>query len=178
MCSGLYPTLLALLILIITLQISSGELSVTHPSFRVIVTASKSLPLKDWLSDEHANMFFPISSLPMSPSEESTLLRQTGCPSEFIDVLLQFADKYRSSMTSDLVQKNRKLGTRALTRIARRLASLAGGHGVDLYGLLSHAVLAEFLPATEKMSLENIFDELKIHKKTPLVRLIISSVLL
>ncbi|KAI0089424.1 AAA domain-containing protein [Irpex rosettiformis] len=148
-------------------EISSGELSVPHPSFRVIVTASKSIPLKDWLSDEHANMFFPVPSLPMSQDEESTVLRQIGCPPDLVDVLLRFADKYRSSMTSDLVQKNRKLGTRALIRIAKRLATLSGGHATDLYALLSHAVLAEFLPATERMSLETIFDELKIYKKTP-----------
>ncbi len=41
-------------------QIKTGELSVAHRSFRVISTASKSIPLKDWLSDEHANMFFPV----------------------------------------------------------------------------------------------------------------------
>ncbi len=71
-------------------------------------------------------------------------------------------------MTSDsAVQKNRKLGTRALVRISKRLASLPEGYAVDLHALLSQAVLAEFLPATERMTLDVIFDELKIHKKTP-----------
>ncbi|KAI0342455.1 hypothetical protein BDW22DRAFT_1330827 [Trametopsis cervina] len=146
-------------------ETASGELSVVHPSFRIIVTASKSLPLKDWLSDEHSNMFFPILALPMAPNEEGTVLRQTGCSSELVDILLQFADKYRMSMTSDLVQKNRKLGTRALARIASRLSRFPGY--ADLYALLCHAVLAEFLPATERINLNNIFEELDIQKKTP-----------
>lgn len=104
----------------------------------------------------------------MTPAEESTVLLQTGCPSNLVDLLLNFADNYRSSMTSDLVQKNRKLGTRALVRTASRLANFPGY--ADLHELLSHAVLAEFLPATERISLDNIFEELKIEKKTPPVR--------
>ncbi|KAI0703059.1 AAA domain-containing protein [Cytidiella melzeri] len=146
-------------------EISTGQLSVPHRAFRVIVTASKSLPLKDWLSDEHSNMFFPVPALPMTNQEEYTVLCQTECSADLVDVLLQFADKYRSNMTSDLVQKNRKLGTRALIRLAKRLARFPGR--VDLHALLSHAVLAEFLPAAERMSLDNIFEELKIRKKTP-----------
>jgi von Willebrand factor A domain-containing protein 8 len=149
-------------------KISSGQLSITHPSFRIIATASKSIPLKDWLSDEHSNMFFPVPALPMTSNEESIVLRQTGCPEVLVEVLLQFAEKYRSTMTSDLVQKNRKLGTRALIRVASRLGRFSGY--VDLYALLSHAVLAEYLPAAEKMALDNIFEELKILKKTPPVR--------
>lgn len=96
------------------------------------------------------------------------MLLQTGCPSGLVEVLLHFADKYRSSMTSDLVQKNRKLGTRALIRIASRLARFS--EYADLHTLLSHAVLAEFLPATERMNLDLVFEELKIEKTTPPVR--------
>ena len=144
-----------------------------HPSFRVIVTASKSLPLKDWLTDEHSNMFFPIATIPMSQHEEASILLQTGCPRKFVDVLLAFADKYRSSMTSDAVQKNRKLGTRALVRIASRLGRYPGY--ADLHSLLSRSVLAEFLPKTERLNLENIFEELGIKKLTPPVRFFCSS---
>ncbi|KXN82719.1 von Willebrand factor A domain-containing protein 8 [Leucoagaricus sp. SymC.cos] len=43
-------------------EIQAGKLLAAHPSFHIISTASKSLPLKDWLSDEQANMFFPIPS--------------------------------------------------------------------------------------------------------------------
>ncbi|KAI0643818.1 AAA domain-containing protein [Trametes meyenii] len=143
----------------------SPDLSVAHRSFRVISTASKSLPLKDWLSDEHANMFFPIAAQPMSPSEESHILLQTGCPAPVVHTLLAFADKYRAGMTSDAVQKNRKLGTRSLVRIARRVARFPADD--DLYTLLSRALLAEFLPATETMNLQNIFEECGIKRRTP-----------
>lgn len=113
-------------------------------------------------------MFFPVSALPMSQDEETTLLLQTGCAQSFVETLVSFAEKYRSSMTSDLVQKNRKLGTRALVRIARRLAKYPDY--ADLHMILSRAVLAEFLPAAERMSLDVIFDDIGIKKVTPPVR--------
>ncbi|KAJ3013283.1 hypothetical protein NUW54_g1635 [Trametes sanguinea] len=143
----------------------SEDLSIAHPSFRVISTASKSLPLKDWLSDEHANMFFTIAAQPMSEAEEAHILLQTGCRPAIVNTLLKFADKYRSGMTSDAVQKNRKLGTRSLIRIARRVAKFPSDD--DLHTLLSRALLAEFLPATEAMNLQNIFEECGITKRTP-----------
>ncbi|KAI9056427.1 hypothetical protein FKP32DRAFT_1599153 [Trametes sanguinea] len=143
----------------------SEDLSVAHPSFRVISTASKSLPLKDWLSDEHANMFFTIAAQPMSEAEEAHVLLQTGCRPAIVNTLLKFADKYRSGTTSDAVQKNRKLGTRSLIRIARRVAKFPSDD--DLHTLLSRALLAEFLPATEAMNLQNIFEECGINKRTP-----------
>ncbi|OJT05693.1 von Willebrand factor A domain-containing protein 8 [Trametes pubescens] len=143
----------------------SSDLSVAHQSFRVISTASKSLPLKDWLSDEHANMFFAVAAQPMSQPEESHILLQTGCPATIVDKLLMFADKYRSGMTSDAVQKNRKLGTRSLIRIARRIAQFPADD--DLYTLLSRALLAEFLPPTELINVQNIFEECGIEKRTP-----------
>ncbi|KAI0372412.1 hypothetical protein BV20DRAFT_939833 [Pilatotrama ljubarskyi] len=143
----------------------SPDLSVAHQSFRVISTASKSLPLKDWLSDEHANMFFTVAAQPMSQAEEAHILLQSGCPAPIVDTLLKFADKYRSSMASDAVQKNRKLGTRSLIRIARRVAQFPVDD--DLHTLLSRALLADFLPATETMNLQNIFEECGIEKRTP-----------
>ncbi|CAL1709976.1 unnamed protein product [Somion occarium] len=146
-------------------ELESGELSMAHPSFRIIATASKSQPLKDWLSDEHANMFFPIPSQPMSVEEEFTILQQTGCPENLTRTLLSFAEKYRSSMTSDVVQKNRKLGTRALLRLSRRLSRFP--YDSDLRTLLSQAILAEFLPATETMNLDVIFEDCGIPKRTP-----------
>ncbi|EPQ51988.1 hypothetical protein GLOTRDRAFT_132574 [Gloeophyllum trabeum ATCC 11539] len=71
---------------------NNDTLWTSHPSFRIVTTASKSQPLRDWLSDEHANMFFPIPAEPMSRHEETTLL------------------------------KNRRLGTLSVLRIARRVA--------------------------------------------------------
>ncbi|PPQ92175.1 hypothetical protein CVT25_008949 [Psilocybe cyanescens] len=146
-------------------EISSGELSVAHPSFRIISTASKSLLLKDWLSDEHANMFFPIPSQPMDQKEESTILSATGCHQDVIDTLLVFAEKYRNSMSADNVLKNRKLGTRTLVRIARRLALYP--QDTDLQSIIQRSLLAEFLPATEKMNLNTMLEDSNIFKLTP-----------
>ena len=113
-------------------------------------------------------MFFPVATLPMSQREEEAILALTGCSKLHIDTLLAFADKYRSSMTSDTVQKNRKLGTRALVRIARKLVQYR--ENADLYTLLCHSVLAEFLPKAERINLDAIFDEVGIKKLTPPVR--------
>ncbi|KAF8150343.1 AAA domain-containing protein [Pholiota molesta] len=118
-------------------EINSGELSVAHPSFRVISTASKSLLLKDWLSDEHANMFFPVPSQPMDAAEEADILYATGCQKELVDTLLTFAEKYRQSMSSENVLKNRKLGTRSLVRMARRLALYP--HDKDLQSIIQRS---------------------------------------
>lgn len=157
-------------------QISSGELSVAHPSFRVISTASKSLLLKDWLSDEHANMFFPIPSQPMDQKEESTILFATGCRQELVDTLLIFAEKYRSSVSGDNVLKNRKLGTRTLVRTARRLALYP--QDTDIHAIIQRSLLAEFLPATEKMNLNTMLEDSNIFKLTPPVSSILSITLL
>ncbi|KAF7986115.1 hypothetical protein HWV62_41553 [Athelia sp. TMB] len=145
-------------------ETSTGELSVAHPSFRLIATASKSLPLKDWLSAEHANMFFPIAAQPMTASEESAVLAATGCPLSLISTLIPFANKYRESMSADTVQKNRKLGTRSLVRIARRVAAFPNDD--DLHGLITRSLLAEFLPAVERMNLDELLEDAGIKKKS------------
>ncbi|KAG5651686.1 hypothetical protein H0H81_007817 [Sphagnurus paluster] len=146
-------------------EISVGELSVAHPSFRIISTASKSLPLKDWLSDEHANMFFPIPSQPMDRCEEGDILRATGCPPELVETLLSFSEKYRLGMSEDNILKNRKLGTRTLVRIARRLAIFPQDN--DLNVIITRSLLAEFLPAMERMNLDTLLTESNIERKTP-----------
>lgn len=138
-----------------------------HPSFRVISTASKSLPLKDWLSDEHANIFFPIPSQPMTQEEESSILLETGCSPGAVETLVSFADKYRHSMSSDSVQKNRKLGTRALVRIARRLAWFPQDD--DLNAIIGRSLLTEFLPAVERMNLDALLLESGIKRRAPAV---------
>ncbi|KAF9269491.1 hypothetical protein L218DRAFT_915635 [Marasmius fiardii PR-910] len=147
-------------------EIAAGELSTTHPSFRIISTASKSLPLKDWLSDEHCNMFFPIHSQPMDEMEEYAVLELSGCSSEILRKLLVFAERYRQSFSDDNVQKNRKLGTRSLMRIANRLARVPDD-ARDLHTLLSRTLLAEFLPATERLNLESLFEETGVRKVEP-----------
>lgn len=149
---------------LIIVQILSGELSVAHPSFRLISTASKSLPLKDWLIDEHANMFFPVPSQLMDAEEEAEILLETGCSSIVIKALLSFAENYRQSLSSDTVQKNRKLGTRSLVRIATRLAKFPQDDNLHL--IISRSLLAEFLPAMERMTLDALLEEAVITKKT------------
>ncbi|KAJ6624725.1 AAA domain-containing protein [Mycena sp. CBHHK59/15] len=150
-------------------ELESGELSVAHPSFRMITTASKSLPLKDWLSSEHANMFFPIPSQPMDHEEESVILLSTGCPPRLVERMLAFAERYRQSMSEDNVQKNRKLGTRSLVRIARRLAAESDDDGSesDLRAILSRSLLVEFLPGVERMNIDMLFDEAGISRVAP-----------
>ena len=136
------------------------------------------MPLRDWMSIEHANMFFPVLTQPMGVQEERTILSTTGAPAEFIDRLVNFATKYRENMSathaprstgshapslgyssaggSEGVQRNRKFGTRTLVRIARRIARVPWD--VDLYKLITRALLAEFLPTTERMALETILE--------------------
>ena len=138
----------------------------------MISTASKSLPLKDWLTDEHANMFFTIPSQPMGSEEESLVLSVTGCSQHYIDTLLTFAEKYRNSMSGDNVLKNRKLGTRSLVRIARRLALDSGDK--DIYHIIQRSLLAEFLPVAEKMSLNTLLEDSNIFKQTSRVRFLLA----
>ncbi|KAL5520838.1 hypothetical protein ACEPAF_2841 [Sanghuangporus sanghuang] len=153
-------------------ETEKAGLSVPHPSFRVISTASKSMPLRDWLNDEHVNMSFPVLMQPMDTDEETSLLLSTGCPRPVVALLLSFTSKYREAMSSNdsvtkggsgsggSMIKNRKLGTRTLLRIARRIATVRWDD--DLYNHIRRAVLADFLPPTEKMALDTIFAESRI----------------
>ncbi|KAF9078337.1 AAA domain-containing protein [Rhodocollybia butyracea] len=159
---------------------TSNLVSTVHPSFRIVTTASKSLPLRDWLSDEHANMFFTVPSRPMASSEEREILLGTKCNANVVELLLAFADKYRQRMgagasgsdgalsgsggNSGVWQKNRKLGTRTLVRITTRLARFPQDASQDsLRKILSHALLAEFLPTTERMVLEGLLEEVGLN---------------
>ncbi|TFY67028.1 hypothetical protein EVJ58_g1884 [Rhodofomes roseus] len=156
-------------------EVRNDGLSTAHPSFRIIATASKSQPLNDWLNAEHANMFFTLPLLPMARKEESTVLSQTGCAPSTIDRLLGFADRYRARFTGAEsgsssamhTQKNRKLGTRALVRICKRMARARNGEEDDLRALLARAVLKEFLPRTEAMSLDELLEECDIPRRSP-----------
>ncbi|KZV72548.1 hypothetical protein PENSPDRAFT_674901 [Peniophora sp. CONT] len=148
-------------------------LSYAHPAFRMITSASGSVPLRDWLTEEHANTFFPVPLVPMSRAEESTALRAAApsCPTSALDKLLDFAARYRSSLSTDgdaAGFRKRKLGTRALVRIARRV-SLVGEEegGKEMYGLIGRALLKEFLPATEKMALEDMLADCGISPSAP-----------
>lgn len=171
-------------------KIASGELSVAHPSFRAVATASQSVPLKHWLTHEHSNMFLPIPAIPMPHTEESALLLATGCPSHVVDTMTLFAEKYRESMLESTdkeglagrgdgaVLKKRRLGTRGLIRMAKWVALLGLGKSADgravavdgLYEMICRSLLAEFLPPTERMNLDTLLEECGIMKAAPVVR--------
>lgn len=112
----------------------------------------------------------------MSRAEERTVLLQTGCLPSTADTLLDFADRYRSRFTGAdsgegsalRTQKNRKLGTRALVRICKRMARAPDTE--DMRVLLERAVLQEFLPRTEAMSLDELLEGCNIQRKSPPVR--------
>ena len=151
----------------------SGDLTVCHPSFRIIATASKAIPLKDWLTHEHANMFFTLPSQPMGQEEERKTVLSTGCPVEIVEKLLAFAGRYRDTLASDSVQKSRKFGTRAILRIAKRMAMAPQNGNVgddELYMLISRSILAEFLPTTERAVLETLLKESNISPGRPTVQ--------
>lgn len=114
------------------------------------------------MSDEHANMFFTIPSQPMGADEESAILLSTGCPSEGVETLLNFASKYRESISADNVQKNRKLGTRSLVRIARKIAKFKNA---DLHAIISNTLLASFLPLVERRNLLSMLNECNIPER-------------
>ncbi|KAI0265323.1 AAA domain-containing protein [Gloeopeniophorella convolvens] len=145
---------------------TSPDLTVAHPSFRVISTASRAAPLRDWLSTEHANMFLPVPAQPMGRAEEAALLRRTGCAPADVTALLQFAGAYRTRMApADGALRVRRLGTRALLRIARRLARFPWDR--DVRSMLERALLTEFLPATEKAGVEELLEGVGIKKLSP-----------
>ncbi|EIN14530.1 hypothetical protein PUNSTDRAFT_118001 [Punctularia strigosozonata HHB-11173 SS5] len=142
---------------------ATSELAITAPSLRIISTPSKSVPLRDWLTIEHANMFFPILALPMGTTEETQILLATTCPTAIASQLVHFAQRYRERMTSDVVQKNRKLGTRSLIRITRRLP-----WDDDLHSMLSRAIMTEFMPSLERLDVETLMEECGILKRIAL----------
>jgi von Willebrand factor A domain-containing protein 8 len=161
------------------LALMGDVLTNCDPSFRIITTASRSLPLRDWLTDEHANMFGAFPSLPMSPSEELEILLDTGCKKVTAVKILEFAASYRESMNASTreranrrsddggLQKNRRLGTRALVRIAQRCAHYPWDE--DLYTLFARTLLIEFLPVAERNNVENLLKECGIVKQLELV---------
>ncbi|KAH9164938.1 AAA domain-containing protein [Lactarius sanguifluus] len=145
---------------------NSPDITVAHSSFRVISTASRAAPLRDWLSAEHANMFLTLPAQPMGRSEEAALLLRTGCPSHHVDALLGFASTYRTRMApSEGALRVRRLGTRALLRIARRLARFPWDQ--DTRRMLERALLVDFLPATEKAGVEELLEDAGMKKISP-----------
>lgn len=100
----------------------------------------------------------------MDTQEETSILLATGCQKELVNILLQFAEKYRQSISADNVLKSRRLGTRSLVRIARKLAMFP--ESLDLSFVISQSLLAEFLPAMERLNLNTLLEESNILKKS------------
>jgi hypothetical protein len=118
-------------------------------------------------------MFFPVPAQPMGRSEEAALLLRTGCPLTQVNMLLDFAAAYRTRMApADGALRVRRLGTRALLRIARRLARFSWD--LDVRSMLERALLTEFLPATEKAGIEELLEASGIKKVSPAVRALLA----
>ena len=118
-------------------------------------------------------MFFTLPSQPMNQEEEWNAVLSTGCPEEIVERLLDFAGRYRNTLASDSVQKSRKFGTRAILRIAKRMAMAPqNGDGSDdeLHMLINRSILAEFLPTTERSALDILLKETGISPGRPAVQ--------
>ncbi|KXN89721.1 von Willebrand factor A domain-containing protein 8 [Leucoagaricus sp. SymC.cos] len=141
-------------------EIQAGELSVAHPSFRIISTASKSLPLKDWLSDEHANMFFPIPSQPMDAQEELSILIATGSPqgwAVWVAINASIREATLNSVPENIKERAREMARQELQRRLEELdmsQSEARGYGQLLIATQAHMQslhnLLEHLAAKEE----------------------------
>ncbi|KAM0756043.1 hypothetical protein T439DRAFT_283415 [Meredithblackwellia eburnea MCA 4105] len=137
---------------------SSPELSLAHPSFRLLATATKSTPPREWLTEEISSIFFALPVILMSSSEETSLLLSTGCPPSLGERMIAFAQAYRRA-NGGQGNKSRRLGTATILRMGRRL-SLEGERGADgVYELINRALLSEFLPPTTKGELESLLEE-------------------
>ena len=125
----------------------------------------------------------------MGALEELSVLEQAGAPKHIIERLVRFAAKYRENMSathaprstsssastlglssaggSESVQRSRKFGTRTLVRIARRVAKVPWDD--DVYVIITRALLADFLPAVERMALETLLEEAGVRRLSEVV---------
>lgn len=129
------------------------------PCFRIVATAAAAKP--EWLNEEASTLFGFVQPSPMSPQEERAVIEAhaPGCPKEILDKLLHFAHRYRalSSNTNVGLAKSRRLGTRALVRMARRLAVLPAS--TDMRNLVARNLLVDFLPRTTRELVSRLLDE-------------------
>jgi MoxR-like ATPase len=145
-------------------QVGRGRLTTIDPTFRIIATAAAAR--SDWLNEESSTLFGFVQPSPMTSAEERQVIQvRTGCPPEHLDTLLNFSNKYRSlSNQSGLgLAKSRRLGTRALIRMASRLARFPTN--TDMYALVSRNLLMDFLPRTTKELVARVLDESGLHPR-------------
>lgn len=145
-------------------QVGWARLTTIDPSFRIIATAAASR--SDWLNEESSTLFGFVQPSPMSAVEERQVIQvRTNCPSDHLDKLLDFAARYRS-LSKDVtlgLSKSRRLGTRALIRMAARLAKFPDS--TDFYALVSRNLLMDFLPRTTKELVRRVLDDSGLHPR-------------
>lgn len=106
----------------------------------------------------------------MNLAEERSLLVATGCPTHLVDLMETFAIQYRA-ITSNVGSKARKLGTKSLLRMAKRLARFPHE---DLRTMLERALLVQFLPITEKDQIEDLMVQVGLQVAPLRVRAVLS----
>ncbi|CAO1613724.1 unnamed protein product [Jaminaea pallidilutea] len=134
-----------------------GQITPLHPAFRLIATSSSST--SDWLTEELSTLFSFVSPLPMSESEERDIIyKQSGCPPERLERLFTFTKRYRELSADPALglSKSRRLGTRSLIRIAKRLAAFPES---DVRTLIERTLLVDFLPRTNRDLVRNTLGE-------------------
>ncbi|WFD31235.1 hypothetical protein MSPP1_002269 [Malassezia sp. CBS 17886] len=126
-------------------ELLDGGVYPLAPPLRIVATAPT--PVK-WLTESVATMFGTVAAEPMDEAEEREIVSAyVRCDAAQLDTLFAFARRYRDESADPNVglHKARRLGTRQLIRVARRLAHWPG---TDLYALLWRNQLADFLPST------------------------------
>ena len=118
----------------------------------MISTASRSLPLKDWLTDEHDNtFFFTIPSQPMSSQAGFLVLSVTDWFSAVYRYSFDFSEKYRNSMSAGNVLKTESSELVLLSNLPLTLGDK------DIYHIIQCSLLVEFLNTLLEIS--NIFKQ-------------------
>lgn len=144
-------------------NVGLGSLTPLHPSFRLIATAASSK--SDWLNEEVSTLFSFAAPSPMSEVEEREIVAaQSGCSLDRLERLFIFTKRYRelSSDPSLGLDKSRRLGTRSLIRIAKRLAEYPE---TDLRVLLERNLLVDFLPRTNRDLVRTTLSECGLHPR-------------
>lgn len=145
-------------------EVGLGRLTTIDPSFRIIATTAA--PKPDWLNEEASTLFGYVQPSPMSAQEERHVIQvRSSCPDNLLDPLLAFASHYRSLSRDPTLglSKSRRLGTRALIRLASRLAKFP--ESTDLYALLVRNLLIDFLPRTTKELVFRVLDDVGLRPR-------------
>ncbi|CBQ70003.1 conserved hypothetical protein [Sporisorium reilianum SRZ2] len=144
--------------------IAPGEIVPIQPTFRVVATASKPT---GWLDEEASTLFAICSTRAMDEHEERHIvLSRVGLPEPTSDMkrMFHFVNRYRAlSADPNLgLAKSRRLGTRQVIRMAKRLATWQDD--CDVHGLIWRTLLVDFLPITVREVIANLLTECGIYK--------------